>query len=279
MNKLLLYLFLSSLFLAGCKGPNEITPREVDISFSIRSLSSSQTGLTENPDENVISKIVMFGVDDQGVVVEIYPAVNVSSTAKITQIISDDVKSLYAIANPSNALAAKTPSSLTEVKALTADFTTAPQSPFLMSGNANVNGNTVDIELVRCVAKVVVSGVNGFDVKSVTVMSTPDQGYVFALASLSVPSTVRVNYPESQKQTVYVAENTTQKPTELNVKGTFKGESIQKAVSFEMDGKLVNIERNKCYLISVTQEPGQDCDISISIVDWEEVELDPQYFD
>jgi len=279
MNKLLMYLFLSSLILAGCKGSKEILPREVGISFSIRSLSSSQSGSAESQDESVISKVVMFGLDAQGVVVESYPAVNVSSTAKITQIISDDVKSLYAIVNPSTALAAKTPASLTELKALTADFTNAPQSPFLMSGNANVNGSTVDIELVRCVAKVVVSGVNGFVVQSVTVMNTPDQGYVFAQATLSVPSTARVNYPESQKQTVYVAENTSQKPTELTVKGTFKGESISKVLPFEMDGKLVNIERNKCYLISVTQDPGKECNISISIVDWEEVELDPQYFD
>ena len=267
------------LSLLGCN-PN-INPeqhRQVMIFFSARSSSVSLLKSTANDAENIIAKIKLFGVDDQGKIVESFPVMDNPSSTGLKLTIPKYITSFYAIANPCAILETSVPANISDVMALTGDFTNAPQSPFLMGGRADVKEYSVNIELVRSVAKIMVSGEDGFEIQSVTVKNTPAKGFVFAQSALTTPSTDRVDYPETDAATIYVAENSRQSPTTLTVNGAFNGKLYEVNVNFEMNGKHVDVIRNTSYSI-VIGSIAQDYYIKVSIRDWDDQEIDRHYFD
>ena len=252
MRKLAVFLVCACI-LTGCKR-EQINPdwhRPVVVFFSTKPLSASLLKSTGNESENLITKIIMFGVDDKNNVIQTFPAMGNPPLTGIQLTISRNVKTLYAIANPSAILETAVPINVSDLMALVSDFTIAPQSPLLMSGQANINGYNVNIELIRSVAKIVVSGVNGFDVQSITMKNTPEKGFVFAQASSTVPSNRRVTYPANSNTTVYVAESYKRNPATLTVKGIVQGQSVDVDVSFERNGALVDIVRNTSYSVVI----------------------------
>jgi len=273
MNKLVVFsIFIIFVFFGcGSKPDNSENDRQVIVSFSVRSLSDVRSNST--PDENAISKVILFGVDNKGSVVEKYPLTVNSSLSGMQLTISEQVKSLYAIANSSVSYEA---ANLSSLLALTEDFSNASVSPFLMSGKADVTvNNQVSIELIRSIAKVVISCGEGFLFQSVEVKNTPAKGYVFGQTTLSVPpSSIRINYSANSETTVYVAENSKQNPTTLIVKGTVDGKATEVSINFLSDGGLVDIVRNTCYWVNVALN-GHDADISIDIREWDNVVIDP----
>ena len=281
MKRLVFCWSLCWFLLAGCIREPNVTPggaRQVVVFFSTKSLSASSLKSTGNESENLIAKIILFGVDDQNNVVQTFPAMGNPPIAGIQLTISGNVKTLYAIANPSATLEAATPINVSDLMALTDNFTNAPQSPLLMSGQADIIGYNVNIELVRAVAKIIVSGEDGFDVQSVTVKNTPAKGFVFAQATLTVPSNERVTYPENSNTPVYVAENSKQNPATLTVKGIVHGQPVDVDVFFVINGALVDIVRNNSYSV-VIGSSGTAYNITITIRDWDDQEIDKHYFD
>lgn len=267
--------------LTGCeRNPNvdPITSRQVVIFFNAKSISTTSVKSTADEVENSIKSLQLFGVDDKNNVIQSFPIIENPSPNGTTLTLSRNIKSLYAIANPSSVWEQAT-SNVSELMNLTCDYTNTPQSPFLMGGKVDVYGYNVNIELIRSIAKIVVNGVDGFEVQSVTVKNTPSKGFVFAQTPLTIPSSGKVNYPETANTTLYVAENIRQNPTTLTVKGIIDGKTIEKDVEFYVGGTLVNIERNKCYQVTIAPMSEQDCNISISIVDWVEVDVDTHYFE
>jgi len=281
MKKIGIYFISIALIISGCSGkPNAEQDRMLVVSFSIKSLTTTDMKSATTSDEEVISKVILFGVNNQDAVIE-KRLVTINTSLEGFQLtISQDVKLLYAIANPSETHLSAKPSTVSDLLVLTDDFTNAPVSPFLMSGKANINGNNINIALVRSVAKIVVIGEDGFQVQSVTVKDTPSKGFVFAQTTLSVPpSSNRVDYTDISNSTIYVAENSKQNPTTLIVKGTVAGVPVkEKIFTFEKNGQPIDIERNFCYKATISFD-GQNADISFNIVEWNDIDLDPLYFE
>ena len=279
MKRIVFCLCLCGVILGGCRRKTiEEVPRHVAIFLSTRSLADVSLKSTASAEESLINKLKLFGVDNQGNIVESIPVIH-NPPQTVLRTISPKVGSLYAIANPSADMEDANPTNVSDLMSMTGDFSTAPQSPFLMSGIAVVGGYNVNVEMVRSVAKIVVIGEDGFIVQSVAVRNTPETGFVFRPPTLTAPSSARVNYPETTQKTVYVAENTTQSPTRLIVKGTFEGRPNEVNVNFTVDGRLVNIIRNTSYSVAIGMTTPQDCNITITISDWDDQEIDKHYFD
>ena len=283
MNRFVIIIFLGFLVFAGCKHDEVIQNRYVTVFFSPRSqFGDSFIKSTASEAETLITKIIMYGTDEHGNIVETFPVMDEPSLSGIQLSISMDTKSLYAIANPSANVQAANPSTVSDLMNLTGDFSNPPQSPFLMSGMADVIGNTANIELIRAVAKIVVNGDDEFQIISVTVKNTPDKGFVFPQSSFVIPPTaIRKYYPaNTTSTTVYVAENIVENPTTLTVKGLFENyPEISVNIDFKVDKKAVPIERNKCYQVKISPSPEQNCTVSITISEWDDVEVDTHYFE
>ena len=280
MKNLVIVFVLLGFIFSGCRRKPDVgDERQAVIFFLTRSLAASSSKSSATEEEKLIKKIKMFGVDENNNVIRSFDVIeNPSLTNGIRYVFSSSVKSLYAIANPSDALVAANPSNVSDLLALTDDFTNAPESPFLMSGRAAVTSYTVNIEMVRSIAKVVVTGEDGFKVQSVTVKNTPTRGFVFAQPSLTIPSSGRVNYPENVNTTLYVAENSRQNQTTLTVKGTVNDKPLEVDVLFTVNQTLVDIVRNTVYSIFISSR-NQFLDVNITIRDWDDVEIDRIYFD
>ena len=278
MKRIVFCLTLFGLLLSGCRHPKHPElEREVAIFFSTKQMSGSLLKSTASEEENFIKRVVMFGVDNQNNVVQTFPVRENPPLDGWMLSIPKDIALLYAIANPSSALEVANPSNVSDLTALTDDFTNAPVSPFLMGGKASVNAYNVNIELVRSVAKIEVIGEKGFEVQSVTVKNTPAKGFVFVQPTLTVPSSERVNYPENNNTIVYVAENSKQNPTTLIVKGVYAGTIYQVNVSFIMNEALVDIVRNTCYTVGVGPTGPEDQNITFTIREWDDIDIDKHY--
>ena len=278
MKKIALLFALCVCIFAGCrkdpKPPKDITDRDrtVVVFFSTKSATSSILKATS--DEDKISKIILFGVDDLNNVVETYAPINNPPLTGTKLTISPKVKMLYAIANPSDGLEAATPSTVSGLMNLIGDFTDAPQSPFLMSGNASASGYNVNIELIRAVAKISITGTNDFRVETVTVTNTPNQGYVFRRAPFSIPAShAKVGYPAiaSTDPILYVAENTGNSPTQFTVTGTFQGSPASYTIVLESGVQKNDIVRNTWYRVGITPITESECDITITVPEWNDV--------
>ena len=299
MKKLVFCLFLGGFILAGCRKETKITLNEegnIEILFSAQSLSSSLLKSTATSDEQTVNEIILFGVDGSDNIVqnaitgggtyfktlsglELIDALELST--KLT--IARKVASLYAIANPSSAHKSATPANVTNLLALTESFTTAPESPFLMSGSGEVNHGlkTVIIELIRAVAKIELKSVtgSGFEITSVTVLNTPRIGFVFEQTAFGIPSTPnRGSYVavSSSAPILYVAESpgSSSPQTSFSVTGTYEGKEATYEVFLKKGGVELDIVRNTHYVVNISPVTETQCTITINIVDWKDEEAD-----
>ena len=239
----------------GCEHDPKDNPEldhMIEVSFTTRPLSGSSLKSAANPAEDLIEKIILFGVDEQNVVVQTF-LINPPLSGK-QLVIPRKIKSLYAIANPSPAMEAA--SSVSDLTNMVGDFTNAPQSPFLMSGKSSVSGNSVNIELIRVVAKINIIGENGFQITSVTVMNTAAKGYIFSRETLPAPSSANmVDYTvNNNPSTIYIAENSRSNPIQFIVSGQLQGKPKSHFFTLERGGQNIDILRNTSYQVSIRFE-------------------------
>ena len=240
-------LFVCSVFsLIGCNRELDDDPEhEVSINFTVGSLLKA----TATPAEDLVNKIVLYGVDGQ-TMIEKYTITQLNTTQKI----SKKVKSFYAIANPTSTMENLT--TVAELTNLTFDFTAAtpPASPFLMSGTGTISGTSVSINLVRMVARIEITCTDSkFTNASITVSNTPRYGYVFPRTPLAVPNSctratnsyTNVVFPVS----IYVAENTGATLTSIKVDGQYNGAAISPSYTFNFSN---NIVRNTNYPAAIS---------------------------
>lgn len=251
----ILWLFVFSLFImAGCEHDPQDEPvpdRMVTINFTVGSLLKAAA----TPEEKLITEdIILFGVNGSGS--EVTRFVLSPSGGQLS--LPGTITMLYAIANPTPALAAAaTPANLGTLQSLTGDFSTAPVSPFLMSGKAPVSTGNVTIPLIRCVAKIKLNTNSNFLIKSVTV-STASTGYVFDPSPWSVPALTRVNYTYTvNSPVIYIAEHRYDGPAKFTVTGRFLDMPAHLEWTKEItlkngDGtQNIDIKRNTCYEVDV----------------------------
>ena len=258
LNVILLFCTLILFKLEGCLynyDPNDDpeADRAIVINFTAKSLSGSLLKSSATPEENLINHIILFGIDKDGYIVQTFPDVNISGQ-QLT--ISRNIKSLYAIANPPADIQAEELLTVADLMAMTCNYTSAPQSPFLMSGKAevDVNNASVFVEFVRGVAKINITGKNNFQIKSVTVTNTPAKGYVFKREPLSpLPERTIYNYSaiNSSTYSFYVAENSGLSPTQFVVTGQFEEQQEVHTIELKVEGESVNILRNNNYEVGI----------------------------
>ena len=292
MKKLVFCLSLCGIILAGCKNDPSIVPdnddHQIAVIFSAPSVSSSL--LKATTEEKTISEVILFGVDAQDNIVPIEHSVLVGQdlddalVSGTTIRLLKTITTLYAIANPSSTFDAGDPSTLTELLALTDDFTDEPNSSsLLMSGKGQIDAGTksAQIQLIRAVAKVEIIGLNDFEITSVQVMKTPDTGWVFEQASFSIPTNTPVNYSEvlftdpDDDKIFYVAEN--ELPgTEIVITGNFNSKVLNYTLnSLSLEGVAIDqIVRNTHYKVGIFPLPDGDFAVTITIPDWDEVDAD-----
>ena len=269
---LMLYLFVI-IYLTGCKQIDDSDQyHQVMINFDTKSLSGASLASST---ENLVSKVMFFGVNDQNYVVQTIPArviPSLSGTSLGTSLgISKKVKTLFAIANPTESLEKATPLTVLDIMNLTCDFTSAPVSPFLMSGRGEIKELEVKIELIRAVAKIEFIGKDDFQIEKVVVNNTPDKGFVFNQEKLSVPSTaVRTSYPAitSTTPTLYIAESAAQNPASFELTGKYNGKPASYSLTLKSGGKTIDIVRNTHYQVGIMSITEDICTISINVVDW-----------
>ena len=270
----------SLCIMAGCEHDPIDNPDPdclVVVNFSTESLSGSLLKSTANSAEDLIEKIILFGVNEQNEVVQNFPALENPPMSGKTLTVLRKVKSLYAIANPSAAMVTANPLSVSDIMGMVGDFTNAPQSPFLMSGKGDVNGKNINIELVRTVAKIDIIGKNGFQITTVTVTNTPDKEYAFKRETLSVPASAgRVSYSavSSTAPTVYVAENSRLNPAQFVVTGTFQGKQASYTIVLKSGGQNIDIARNTHYQVGITPITESNYSLNITIPEWNDVITD-----
>jgi len=276
MKRIVLLLVLCGFILAGC-GEDIVTPseneRDVWVYFSASPLTKSFKSAAST-DETEISKLILYGVDDKDVLVTTFPVISNPSLTGITLTIPVEVTTFYAIANPSAAIESTPPSTFADLLNLTGNFTAAPAAPFIMGGKGVIvdASASANIELIRAVAKIEVIAENEFEIESVTVMNTPDKGYVFRKETRVAPTTSgRVNYDVNTGLTVYVAENSKDNPTELLVKGTYLGKQANYKLVLKKDESPIDIARNTFYKVRVSAITHIDCTFTITIPDWDEM--------
>lgn len=280
MKRIVLLSVLCGLFFAGCdekeKPPvDDEIDHDVLISFSTNALSNVVLKSTKSTDENQISRIVLFGVDGKNEIIKVLPLSNPTLTG-VTVTIPIEVKTLYAVANPTAGIEGALIPTLTNLLNLTAGYTSMPQSPFLMSGKGDISGSNATIGLVRAMVKIDVVSLNELQIESVTVKNTPNQVYIFKKETPAPPpSSIRVNYPaNTTNSTVYTAEYSKDNPVELEVAGTYLGIKVSYTIRLTNGGSPVDAVRNTCYQVGVSAITERECTYTITIPDWDEVNSD-----
>jgi len=256
--------------LAGCNHKLcDEQEHTVSINFTVGSMLKS----TATTAENLIVKLILYGVDAHGNVTQNFSEFDNPPSTGILLTINKGVKTLYAIANPSSDLMTANPSNLSELMNLTCDFINKPQSPFLKAGKGDVIGNSVQIELVRAVAKIEILSKNDFQINSVTVKNSPDMGYVFSRTPLAVPSSDKVNYQtvnptNPDPVVVYVPENSKNNPAQFVVTGAYLGKQASYTIELKKDKAPIDIERNTHYQVNVSALTDTDCSVAVTIPPW-----------
>ena len=270
---ILLFAFCGFILL-GCRYDpmTDLEPdRQVVISFTA-SGSLLKSDITTA--ENKIEKIIFFGVSKKGDVIQNFPYF--TSTQSITLTISRKVKWLYVIANPTTAHEDANPSNVSDLMGLTGIFVDLPQSPFLMSGIGEVNGDNVNIELIKSVAKIEISSDSkDFQITSVEVQNIPNQGYVFQQeTTVTMPVSASPTQYSSMNTILYIPENTKENPVKFKIAGFFNGEPVEYTFSLKVGGNNIDIVRNTHYQVSITPRTEDECTINVSIPEWIEAKID-----
>ena len=243
----------------GCEREHsEKGQSNVVIYFTTQSLSASLLKMAATEEEEAITKVILYAVDEEDDIIQTHTIDNPSLNG-IPLTIPTEVKWFYAIANPSIELEEETPENVADLLDLTESFTTAPLSPFMMSGIGEVSSISVIIPLVRSIARVDIIGKNGFHIDSVKVIGTPNKGYVFKRESLlSLPASAdtvsyaAVERTNSDTITLYVAENIASNPTKFIVSGEYENLQTCDTILIKYEGYTVDIMRNTCYQLGVT---------------------------
>ena len=279
-----LCIFFGVLILSGCsifpEGEHDIV-----ISFTTKSLSPSflKSSSEARVAEKYLKEILIFGVDDEEMVVQTFPPIEqLSSTDGFTlQAVSGKVKRFYAIANPTDDIKeTPSPSNVSELTSMTCDFSNSPHSPFVMGGIGKfIRGSATQIELVRTVAKIDITASNGFEIEAVAVKNTPAKGYVFDLGALSVPDESITEYRginpvSSTLATLYVAPNSMNSPTTFVVTGKFDGRKVNYSFELTHNSKKINIMRDTYYKVNIAPVTHSEGNITITIPQWEDVVAD-----
>lgn len=278
MKRFLLSLLTYGLIVSSCQQENlqQGHGGELTVKLSVGNLSDPNTRSEASNAEKSITGIALWALNADGVIEEVFPVIK-NPQGEIAIHIANTTKSIVAIANPIQGMAGDA-DDLEDMKKLLADFTSAPGAPFIMSGISRVNGNVMELELKRAVAKICVKGTNGFEVTSVTVQNTPSRGFVFGDKDLSVPATTAyISYAETATDYTYVSENGTAKPTRLLVKGTYKGEATAYGITLTNNGNTIGILRNTCYQVTINPIIESKCEVSVTIPDWDDVNTDDHY--
>lgn len=298
MKKLVFSLFVCGFILAGCKNEPVVAPdgdRQIVVFFSAPSVSASLLKATGDVDET-ISKVILFGVDgtDTDVVAIDDPILEDTDLedaldAGTVITLSKRIKTLYAIANPSDDLETylETASilTLTDLLALTDDFSDEPDpSNLLMSGKGTVTDKSAKIDLLRAVAKVVIVGLNEFDITSVQVMNTPDNGYVFEQETFSIPDPLsttdydEVEFTDPDDEKIFYVAESELPGTEFVVTGSFNGKEATYTIkTLNKGATFYNLVRNRCYTVGLSPLTEDEVLVTIEITDWIPVEVDEQY--
>ena len=270
--KRIVFLYAFCVFvLAGCDQKPPSGENQVLIHLTAHPLTNTDTKSSATDNEKTISKVLLYGVDDQGMVVKTFPGIANPSLTGIELTVPMDVKTIYAIANPTSGIESVTPSTLSDLLNLTNDFSVAPQSPFLMSGKGDIVNSTANIELIRAVAKIEIISQNEFQIESVTVKNSPHQGYVFKQETPTPPSSAnKVAYPTvySTNPVVYVPENSKNNPTEFVVTGTYFDLQASYTIVITTGGAPADIVRNTHYRVGVSAITETDCSIDLTIPPW-----------
>ena len=286
-----IFIFWLAFFLFSSAGCNKEVINDDEETRSIVVFFTTQTHSLlksiANHDEEMIEEVLLFGVDADNKVLQDFKVKKPSSDGERINHVFREVKSFYTIANPpealSKAIEEKKPQTLSDLEKMTCNFSSAPKSPFLMSGKGDVNSFSATIELVRAVAKVKISSNSDFTIQSVTVYDTPSKGYVFKQKSLSVPesaepikyTTVYSTVDSPDDITLYVAENNILKPTKFVVTGTLDDDSREYTVELKKNGQNIDIVRNAYYHINVEPISESEVSITISSPEWNDVSTDP----
>ena len=260
----IIWLFTLGLFImSGCGHDPKDDPepeRLVMVYFSARPLSGSLLKSTASPDEVEINKIILYGVDEHGAVVQTIRKLVESDPDPIPLSLSLNVETLYAIANADVNIEWATPTTVADLMNMTVNFSEAPQPPFLMSGIATVDGGgSVNIELVRAIAKIDIFGldtVEDFQIESITVKNTAAKGYVFgSTESISIPTGITdyvFPYAGEEVFSIYVAENSEGCYPQFEVK--FQDNDETYPFTLKSTGNEFDIVRNTCYQVSISFE-------------------------
>ena len=266
-----------AIALASCNNPAATgsRPEQVTVRFTTSAMSDVRTRSAASEAENAIGKVALFGLDGSGLVVASFPAIENPGAAGTTLTIPVTVNSLVAIANPTDAQILDYTRG-GEIEGERFDLSSAPASPFVMGGTADLGRDgSVEIEMIRSIARIDVTGADGFEVNSVTVVCTPAMGWVFAGdETASLTSADYTSYDEVEGTSVYVGENGATIPTALRVKGTLRGVETAYTFSLMQDGSPMAIVRNTAYAVRVRPMSETECDVEVTIPEWEDETAD-----
>lgn len=262
-NNILWLLVFGLFIMAGCERDPQDEPvpdrmvtvpvpdRMVTVHFTVGSQLKSVGTEEEN---RITGDIILFGADISG---NLQNYTMPLSGGQLS--LPGTITTLYAIANPTPALLAANPTTLTTLHNLTGDFSAAPVSPFLMSGKAVVSGSNITISLIRCVAKIELRANSNFQITSVTV-NTASKVYVFEPLPWSVPASTRVNHTYTENNPViYIVEHS--KGASSAAKFTVTGRFLDMPAHLEWTKEFtvnsndenpnIDIKRNTSYVVNV----------------------------
>lgn len=283
MKKIVFSIFLGAfaIILAGCSKDIPVVDnqdsRPIVIFLSTKSTSSSFLKSSAGDGEEDIDYVILYHVNQSEDILDI-TEIDGPNLEGEQIYIAGQVKTIYAIANPSDDFKlAIPPTTVSELMELTEVFSTLPTTPLLMSGKGTVTSFSANIVLVRAVAKIDFVGTD-FTIKSITVSNTPKEGYVFKKEPLEIPVSGKGSYqkidflPLVIETTLYLPENIKENPTEFVVEGLFMGNPLTYTFSLKSGGEDIDIVRNTRYMVSISPVSGG---VTFSMPAWDDVITDP----
>ena len=280
MKKFLIPLLLCGALLVSCsKNENDelLPPRQVILNFTAKALSDITARSAASEAENAIVKLALFGIDANGEVVQTFPVIENPRPTGNVLLLFNEVKSIVVIANPPEYMPLDY-RSLSSVKNASFDLCSAPSPPFVMSGEVEVNSNSINVELIRTVAKIEVKGMNGFNVSSVAVINTPSYGHLFTKKPIPPFALSEcVSYPEQLGAALYVGENSKNHPTRLLVKGDYNGAVTAYDIALTQNTQAIDILRNTAYEVSIIPITAEECIVNVTVPDWNDLVADDNF--